>query len=100
VSVDRLISPRFEKSITQANNTARVQLDFVLANRGALLSIRGGQKKLSDALDLDYRLKQGEPFSPGQYSYVDGIYESTMKGLDLPSVGNHRDRKFSLRNPK
>jgi hypothetical protein len=99
MSVDRTPSDKFERSETQARNTARGQLEIILANPKALLSLRGGTKKLSDARDLDKRMKSGEPFSPGQYSYVDGLYEATMKGLGLPSVDNHRDRRSTLRHP-
>ena len=99
MGVDRLTS-RFERSITQANNTARIQLDFVLANKEALLELRGGEKKHFDAMELDVRLRSGDPFLPWQYKKAEELYEDTMKALGFDSINTHRDRKFSMRHPR
>ena len=97
--VDRLTS-RFEKSETQARNTARLQLDTILGNPDCLLALRGGEKKLRDALDLKARVESGETMTPNQYSYIDALYESFWKGAGMDSVPSHRDKKFSMRHPK
>jgi hypothetical protein len=90
--LDRLTS-RFEKSVTQANNTARVQLDMILANEKALLSVRGGDKKLQAAKDFRARLLEGESFTEAQYSYIDAIYEAMWRGAGMESINTHVDRK-------
>jgi len=101
MSVDRRISSRFERSETQARNTARVQLDTILANADHLLKVRSGDVKLKAARDFDAMAKRGESFSPGQYSYIDALYESMWKGMGMESMNTHHDKpRGNLRHPK
>jgi hypothetical protein len=97
VSVDRLTSGRFEKSHTGARLTAKGQLEFILANSDALLTMRNGAKLLKDAGELSRKIER-EELTPNQYNYIDGILESTWKALGFPSVDRHKDRKFNLRH--
>ena len=100
MSVDRLTS-RFQRSTTEPRILARGKLDFVLANQGALLSVRNGQKKLQAARDFDSLLRHGEDLTPGQYNYIDGIVESTWEGAGYESIKRHHDKpKAVLRYPK
>jgi hypothetical protein len=97
--LDRFIS-RFERSRTQANNTARVQITFILDNQEALRCYKGGEKKLSDLKDIQEALDRDE-LTARQMSYLDAIYEATFKALGFPSVNTHWDRpRVNLRHPK
>lgn len=98
--VDR-ITTRFEKSETQARNTASEQLKTIIANTAAFNHVRDGRKLFSDAMDFEGRMKRGEAFTPAQYSYIDGIYEKMWEGLGMDSVNRHHDKpRFSMRHPK
>jgi hypothetical protein len=100
LSIDR-IADRFERSETQAVNTARVQLDMILANEDCVLKVRNGAEKVKAARDFDALLKHGEALTPGQLSYIDGIYEATWKGAGFDSVNAHHDKPTgTLRHPK
>lgn len=90
--VDRLTS-RFERSRTQARNSARAQLDLILANEPVLLALRGGRKRLEAAKDISALMEQGEALSPGQYSYIDSIYEAMWRSAGFESVSTHIDKK-------
>jgi len=90
--VDRFLD-RFERSETQALNTARVQLDMILANEDRVLKVRNGAEKVKAARDFDALLKRGEMLTPGQLSYVDGIYEAMWRGAGYDSVNLHIDKK-------
>ena len=57
----------------------------------ALGRVRGGYQKQQAAHSFEDRLKRGEELTPNQLSYIDGIYESVMKGMGLPSVGVKSD---------
>jgi len=52
------------------------------------------KKKLENILiSFNEMVRIHEPFTPNQLSLIDGIYEATMKGLNLPSVAPHIDKK-------
>ena len=91
--VDRITGGRFERSGVIAQGTARTQIDMILANEEALLSVRGGTKKLQAAKDFDRMLTNGESLTPGQYSYIDAIYEAMWRGAGHESVKTHIDKK-------
>jgi hypothetical protein len=92
---------RFERSETQAVNTARVQLDMILANEDRVLKLRNGAEKVKAARDFDALLKSGERLTPGQRNYIDGIYEAMWKGAGFDSVNAHHDKpKGQLRHPR
>ena len=61
---------------------ARTILSFILQNRKYLDKVRNGACHKEAAINM---CKQKEKFSPKQLSYIDGIYEKTMKGMGLPS---------------
>jgi hypothetical protein len=98
--LDRVID-RFERSEELAMGTARVQLDMVLVNEEYLLRIRGGFEKLKAAKDFDAMLKRGESLTPGQLSFVEGIYEAMWRGAGYTSINVHHDKpKGQLRHPR
>lgn len=98
--LDRLID-RFERNTQQAQRSAKEQLKIILSNAAHLLKVRNGQKKLSDAREFQAIVERGGTLSPGQLSYIDGIYEATMKGAGFDSVNSHHDKpRGTLRFPK
>ena len=90
--LERRIDP-FERSKTHAVNSARLQLQFILDNRHHLQKVDRTGRKLQAAEEFQERMNRGEQLTPAQFAYIDGIYEATWKGLNLPSVGAHIDRK-------
>lgn len=77
----------------RAVKNARHKLVFVLDNEKALLSRRGGEKKLSDAKDFWDRIERGDDMTPPMITYIDGIFDTTCAGLGLPHISRHIDRK-------
>lgn len=83
----------------RALKNAKVKLEFILDNERALLRVRSGAEKLKAAQSFWDRLerietKQSmEDFTPGMFSYIDGIYEKTWQGLGESHVNTHIDKK-------
>lgn len=73
---------RFYNDKSRAQRTAREQLKFIKANISALNKVdkRGTMLK---AFNDFIRCKNS--FTPKELSYIDSIYEATMKGLGFPS---------------
>jgi len=82
MSVDRKPQTRFVNDSEQSERSAREQLKFINANESSLLRILNGKKYAMTAKEFSERT---EPFTPNEKSYIDVIYEKTMKGLGLPS---------------
>jgi hypothetical protein len=101
MTVNRRPSDRFQKESKQkADTSARGQLDLILSNQSALLSLRGGDKSLRDALEYDRRLRTGQPLT-WEYQAIENIYEKTWKALGYGSVDAHHDRpRANLRHPR
>lgn len=76
MGVDRVRDP-FARNKDQALETAKIQLEFILDNVEHLRKVDKGSKMETAATDFEKQLKDGIPFTPGQYSYIDGIYEKT-----------------------
>lgn len=77
----------------RAQNTAKIQLDFCVTNIDSLRSIDKKKKMETALISFVKMLKNKEPFTPNQLNYIDGIYEATMKGFNLPSIGLHIAKK-------
>jgi len=92
MGIDRVID-RFDRGREAARRGASDTLAFVLTQKHALVAIRGGPKLIADAEDMFKRLERGGEISPAAYTYIDDIYEKTMKALGLPSVNKHIDKK-------
>ena len=101
MAVDRITSGRFDHGKDTALLLTKEKLKFVMANLKALSGVRNGDKKVKLARDCDKRLKTGEGLLDWMYSAIDDLYESTMKGMGLPSIETHRDRpRCNLRHPR
>lgn len=77
-----------------AQNTAKEQLKIILANKEHLLKARDGKTLSFIAEDFS---KSQEPFTPKQLSFIDSIYEKTMKGAGFEAYSNKHDLKKAIR---
>lgn len=77
----------------RAQNTAKIQIEFCVVNISSLRRIDRKEKMEKALLSFVEMKSNYEPFTPGQLNYIEGIYEATMKGFDLPSIGLHIDKK-------
>jgi hypothetical protein len=73
---------RFASDKGQAQRSAREQLKFIMANREKLLRIFNGRKLMMTADGFN---EFKEPFTDNQLSYIDAIYERTMKACGFDS---------------
>jgi hypothetical protein len=83
----------FDRGHDLAQRLAKDKIRFVNEN---LRYLRKGDRKGKHEKALRQftnMAERNERFSPNQLSYVDGLYEKTMKGAGLPSVG----QKFDVR---
>jgi hypothetical protein len=77
----------------RALKTARMQLEFILANLVHLRKVDRGQKREIAAVRFNEMVERGEELTPNQLSYVDGIYEKTMAGAGMDACDLHVDKK-------
>jgi hypothetical protein len=92
--VDRTPQTRYYSGKEQQQRSAREKLKFILANKKHLLNVKGGENKYSAAINFN---NMKELFTDNQLSFIDGIYESTMKGAGFESVSVHHDKRKTLR---
>lgn len=73
----------------RAQKTAKANIQFVMAN----LHLLKRPQDINAANDFS---KQTEPYTPGQMSYIEGLYEKVMKGAGFESCSVKHDlkRKF------
>lgn len=86
-------SANIQQEIDRATRTAKEQLKFILANGHHLRKVRNGVKYHETAKAFQAKIDQGDELTPNVMSYIDGIYENTMKGAGLGSVGLRIDGK-------
>jgi hypothetical protein len=81
------------RNTEQAPRTALHLAEFIITNIEHLRR-KDQKKRMENAVNsFMVLLKAGEKLTPGQYSYLEGIYEATMRGMGLESVNVHSDRK-------
>lgn len=90
---DRNNRPVFERNHATAQRTAYEQLKFIEANLAALRKVDKHGSMEQAVIEFLPVMKAGDEFRENQLSYIDGIYEKTMKGLGFDSVSLHGDRK-------
>lgn len=83
-------SGRFLNDTAQQQRASKQYLEFILSNKEALLKNRNGQKLLDAAENMDSQPK--ETLTPKRMSYIDDIYEATMKGMGLPSYKGQKTK--------
>ena len=92
--VNRLPQTRTSREAgATAQRTAEMQLQFVLANLHHLQKVDKAEKMEKAAKDFKRDIDHHLLLTPGQLSYVDGIYEATMRGAGYPSAALHFDKK-------
>lgn len=94
MSLVKVNDVRFLNDNSQAQRTAREQLKFIIANGQYLLKVRGGENYHKTAKDFS---NMKEKFTSPQLSYIDVIYEKTMKGLGYGSYSSTFKPKKGLR---
>jgi hypothetical protein len=91
---DPLSSVRtFERNHEQAQRSAREQLRIILANTPALRYVKGGGALAKAAREMDSQIRNGRPLTPKQMSFIDSIYEKTMRGAGFEAAPVHVDKK-------
>ena len=87
-----------KNDMERALSSLQISVDFALSNRSAIIKASGNKKDdkkrplyLGAALDFKGMLERKESFSDKQLSFGLSLYEITMKGLGLPSVGRRHD---------
>jgi hypothetical protein len=88
MSVDRYSSNR-----NQAQRNAKHLADFVCDNLPHLGKVDATGKMEKAAKSFRTLLANGEDLTPGQLSFMESIYEATMKGMGFPAAEVHSDRK-------
>jgi len=84
---------RFSSDREQANKSLKAMLRFILDNRHQLAKVDKGNRMVRAAVEMNQLLRDGIDLTPGQRSYVEGIYEATHKGAGYESCGVHVDKK-------
>ncbi len=82
MALNRVTNPAYSNDMDQAQRGAKEQLKIILSNKSKLLKVRNGEKLLSIANSLN---RNKTAFSPKQLSFIDSIYEKTMKGAGFES---------------
>jgi len=80
---------RFHNSKPCEERGTKEKLKFILDNQKALLTVRGGDKLLAAAKNMN---AQTEPLTKEQMPFIDNIMERTYEGLGLPSWKSMRRR--------
>jgi hypothetical protein len=87
------VTERFSSDRASANNSIRLQLQFVIDNIDHLEMVDRRKSKVPLANRLFAKLLDGEDLLDWERTAIDDLYECTMKGYDLPSVSKHIDKK-------
>ncbi len=95
--LDRINNRTFARNHEQAAAGAREQLRIIMANLHHLRKLRGGEKMIRAAQSFQGIILRHETLTPNQLSFVDSIYEKTMKAAGFESVGVHVDKKRGIR---
>lgn len=86
----RINSGRDDKGKDTAQNTAKIQLGFILQHRAELIQVnkkcRVKNWKWNKVRKMQQEMKQGIPFEPDDMSKLDEIYEEIIGlAFDMPS---------------
>ena len=83
----------FDHGIEQAQKSAKASLEIIMANLHHLEKVRNGKELCKTARQFNDFVQKGIRLTPGQLSFVEGIYEKTMKGAGYESCALHIDKK-------
>ena len=93
MTVDRRPTDRYSSNRDQAHRTALHLAEFVTTNIAHLRKVDTSGKMERAAKSFRTLLANGEELTPGQHSFLEGIYESTMRGAGFESAPVHTDKK-------
>lgn len=77
----------------RAQRGARELLKYIVANIKHLKNVDRSGHKQKAVMDFQRMIERREEFTPGQLNYIDGLWESVMKGANYESVNIHVDKK-------
>jgi hypothetical protein len=98
MSVDRKPADRFFSNAEQAERTARHLSDFIQDNLVHLRKVDNSGRMEKAAKSFHTLLVNREKLTPGQLSFLEAIYEKTIRGAGFPAIETHHDkRKSSMR---
>jgi len=83
----------FDRGKEQAQRSARANLLIVIANIHLLDRAKDSEKHRKAANDFNGMIKRNEQFSPGQISYIEGLYEKIWKAAGYDACNLHIDKK-------
>jgi len=85
MTLKKLSSNVYSSDKGQSLNTALAQIEFITANKDALLKLRNGKETLEKFNGIINNYKSTNHLTDNQKSFIDVIYEKTMKGLGFDS---------------
>lgn len=86
-------STSFSHGQDQAQKSAKAQLEVIMANLKHLEKVRNGSELCKRAREFNDIVKRNVKLSPGQLSFVEGIYEKMWKGAGYESCTLRIDKK-------
>ena len=75
------------------NPNTRYKLTFIIQNKLALRKVDKSGKMEKAALEFLHLVNNNSKLTPNQLSFLDAIYENTMKGIGFPSCPTKHDPK-------
>ena len=87
------VADRFISDRASADGSIRVQLQFVMDNIEQLAKVDKRGNRVPLARRLFKKMLNDEELADWERAAIDDLYEQTMRGYDLPSVGKHIDKK-------
>jgi hypothetical protein len=91
--MNRLPQDRYASNKDQALRTAKHLAEFICENLTHLEKFDRSGRKRRAAITFRDMLCAGEDLTPGQHSYLESIWETTMKGAGYESCDVHHDTK-------
>ena len=89
--LDRVTKKTKYKDNDQAQRTAKEQIEFIKANY-SYFTKAAKPKDIAAFQDFLRMSNTDKKFVGGQFSYIDGMYELTMKGMGFPAVKNQKSK--------
>lgn len=91
MGLGRTTNANFHSDKEQAQRLAKASLEFIWNNYDAFRK-KANSRQINDFHDFCNMARNKEPFSDGQCSYIDDLYEKTMLGLGLPSYRSMKSK--------
>jgi len=82
------LESKYASDKDRAIKTAQIQIKFIVDNKKYC-----NDSYYQAVIQMQSQLTNEGYLTPNQMNFIDGIYESVMKGVGLPSVPVHVDKK-------